>query len=277
MKRFIPLYILILLCQIGSSQKENNYLELVKIESQLNSMFQVLYNEEVTGLHMDLYHSIDTLFYYALHLPGAGNYEWKKLDNIGKLVSDDGKFKIFSWLYMENRDHYHYTCYFLIRDRRDEFEVFKLKPSDDEGRKTEIFSQKPDNWHGKIYYEIHTTEYRRKDYYTIMGADFNDINSSIKTIEVVTIQRGKPVFRGDQFFDDGKVKDRMVFEYSSELAVTVRYNKQLDMIVFDHLAPLHPIYAGNYQFYGPDGSYDGLKFIDGMWVREADVDARNSR
>ena len=71
--------------------------------------------------------------------------------------------------------------------------------------------------------------------------------------------------------------DRLVFEYSAELSSSIRYNAQLKMIVFDHLAPLHPLYHGNYQFYGPDGSYDGLRFIEGIWVREDDVDARNNR
>jgi len=97
----------------------------------------------------------------------------------------------------------------------------------------------------------------------------------VKTIEVISIQRGKPVFRDEQFLLGGTVEDRIVLEYAADLAATVRYNEALDMIVYDHLAPLHPLYHGNYQFYGPDGSYDGLKFTEGIWVLEEDVDARN--
>ena len=89
------------------------------------------------------------------------------------------------------------------------------------------------------------------------------------------IDRGRPVFLEDQFLIEGNMEDRLVLEYSADLAATVRYNEAMDMIVYDHLAPLHPIYSGNYQFYGPDGSYDGLKFTKGIWVLQEDIDVRN--
>ena len=72
-------------------------------------------------------------------------------------------------------------------------------------------------------------------------------------------------------------RDRIVFEYSSEVAMTLRYDENLGKIVFDHLAPLHPIYHEVYQFYGPDGSYDAFEFREGIWVKQEDVDARNMR
>ena len=47
------------------------------------------------------------------------------------------------------------------------------------------------------------------------------------------------------------------------------------MITYDHLEPLHPIYRNNFEFYGPDGSIDGLEFKEGTWVYQKDIDARN--
>jgi hypothetical protein len=49
----------------------------------------------------------------------------------------------------------------------------------------------------------------------------------------------------------------------------------MDMITFDHLVPFHPIYENNYEFYGPDGSFEGLQFEDGTWIQRTDIDARN--
>jgi hypothetical protein len=57
--------------------------------------------------------------------------------------------------------------------------------------------------------------------------------------------------------------------------MTVRYDESIGMITFDHLAPLHPIYRNNYEFYGPDGSFDGFEFTDGVWIYQKDIDARN--
>lgn len=264
---------------IAYSQTESageNYFEIVQAERELKAMFDTLYSAEVTGTNMALYHSIDSVFYAALQLPGSFDHKWGSLDMIGKLVSDDGAVKVFSWLYMSNRNKYHYTAYIQVQDRRDGSEVFRLKQSDSEKVYSENFPQSPDDWHGKVYYSILTNDYKRKTFYTLLGADFKDTNTSIKTIEVLDIQRGKPVFRDEQFLAGGTVKDRIVLEYSAELTISLQYNDRMGMIVFDHIVPLHPLYQGNYQFYGPDGSYDGYSFTEGVWVLEENVDARNA-
>jgi hypothetical protein len=252
-----------------------DYFKIVQAESELKAMFDKLYSAEVTGTNMDLYHSIDSFFHAALQLPGSFNHKWGSLNMIGKLASDDGQVKVFSWLYMASRDKYHYTAYIQVQDKRGEPEVFRLNQGSAEKIRSEDYPQSIDDWHGKVYYSLLTNEYKRKTFYTLLGADFKDTNTSIKTIEVVAIQRGKPVFRGEQFLAGGTVKDRIVLEYAADLTISLQYNKRMGMIVFDHIVPLHPLYLGYYQFYGPDGSYDGYRFTEGIWVLEEDVDARN--
>lgn len=252
-----------------------NYFEIVQAESELKAMFDTLYNVEVTGTNMELYHSIDSFFYAALQLPGSFDHKWGSLDMIGKLVSDDGLVKVFSWLYMASREKYHYTAYIQVQEKNGGSDVFRLNQGDAERIRSENYPQSPDDWHGKVYYGILTNEYKRKTFYTLLGADFKDTKTSIKTIEVFAIQRGKPVFRGDQFLAGGTVKDRIVLEYAAELTISLQYNESMGMIVFDHIVPLHPLYLGYFQFYGPDGSYDGYRFTEGIWVLEENVDARN--
>ncbi len=277
MRRAIAAGMFVLISVTVFAQAERNYMDIVMAERQLKSMFDRLYDEQVPGSGMQLYHAIDTLFYEALMLPGSFDHKWPRLDMIGRLISDDKQVKVFSWMYMADRDEYHYSAYIQLLDRKGEAEVFRLQPADTEDRFSEEFKQSRTEWHGKLYYDILTNEYKRKVFYTLLGADFKDSSSRLKTIEVFAIQRGKPVFRGDQFLAGGTVKDRVVLEYSADLMASVRFNENLQMIVSDHLEPLHPIYYGNYQFYGPDGSYDGYRFAEGVWVLEEDVDARNSR
>ena len=52
----------------------------------------------------------------------------------------------------------------------------------------------------------------------------------------------------------------------------MRFDK--DMIVFDHLSPSREDLEGQYQFYGPDFSYDGLRWKDCGWVLIEDLDLR---
>ena len=108
----------------------------------------------------------------------------------------------------------------------------------------------------------------------MLGLDFNNSRSNIKSVEVLTIHRNKPRFEQEMFFNGNDRVDRLVLEYSKQVAITVRYEPSIDLITFDHLVPFHPIYVNNFEFYGPDGSFDGLKFEDGTWILQNDIDAR---
>lgn len=275
-RRFITVLCL-LIALLARAQDHASYLEIVKAEDQLKALFDRMYNEQVLGTHRETFREVDSIFHAALLLPGSFDHQWGRLEMIGHLVSDDQQLKVFSWMYMVNRDEYHYSGFIQYLDRKGEPVVVRLQPAGGEERYSEEFDQDLDQWHGKVYYKILTNKHKRKTFYTLLGADFKDTNSSMKTIEVLTIQRGQPVFRDDQFLADGTVKDRVVLEYSADLTMSLNYNEDLDMIVCDHLNPLHPIYHGHYAFYGPDGSYDGYTFTEGVWVLEEDVDARNNR
>lgn len=269
------LLLVFMLSGLNISAQEESYIEIAKAESYLSTLFCQLYDMDDLADKSELFAEIDSVFALALNLPGSYDYGWKKLDKIGKLKSEDGNLKVFSWLWMVNRDEYCYSAFIQYKAKKGEVKLVKLMPGTSSKIKSEDYSQKLDDWHGKVYYQIVEKELKKKHFYTLIGADFNNSRVTMKTLEVLVLQRGKLQFRGDQFLDGGTVKDRIIFQFSSELSSSVRYNKQLDMIVFDHLAPLHPLYFGEYQFYGPDGSYDGFRFKEGVWVKEEDVDAKN--
>jgi len=274
MKRIFTVMLIWGICLSTPGQDDAAYLEIIRAETQLKSMFDQLYRQDAAGLQMELYHAIDSAFTAALELPGSFDHTWSKLNQIGKLASEDGHVKVFSWLYQVSMNDYRYSAFIQLSEKGDS-EIFKLRPASGEHVHDINFEQEIDRWDGKIYYDLVTKKHRRKVFYTLVGADFNDAKTSLKTIEVMVVQRGTPLFLQDQFLIEDNLQDRIVLEYSADLAATVRYNETMDMIVYDHLAPLHPIYSGNYQFYGPDGSYDGLKFTKGIWVLEQDIDARN--
>ena len=83
------------------------------------------------------------------------------------------------------------------------------------------------------------------------------------------------MFGGDIHIKDKPIQKRLIFEYSSEVAMTLNYDENLEMIVYDHLRPHQPFFEGNYRFYAPDGSYDALRFEKGEFYQEEDIDARN--
>jgi hypothetical protein len=116
--------------------------------------------------------------------------------------------------------------------------------------------------------------HRRKTWYALLGFDFNTRFSHKKIVEVLHFDHNKPIFGASIETGKDQVK-RLIFEYSSEIVMSLRYNEKLQQIVFDHLSPMAPIFTGVYRFYVPDGSYDALRFNKGIFSLETDVDARN--
>ena len=258
------------------AQEERSYLDIVKTEHQLAGLFSELYNSEHIGDKTPVYDSIKRMFYEALKDPASFDFPWQELDMIGKMKSNDQSLNVYSWYHMVNREKYHYVTLLQVKDRRDRIHVYMLEDTESDLNDSQELEQDLENWHGKLYYQLITRRHRRKSYYTLLGIDFNNSQSTLKAVEMITIRRnGTPVFEKNGFMLADGTTNRVVFQYSAKLAMSLRYNKRLNQIVFDHLVPLHPIYTGNYRFYGPDGSYDGLAFEDGVWVFQPDVDARN--
>lgn len=268
---FITCFFLLL---VPVRAQEPGYLELVKAENELSDLFQILYSDTLSEPQKIL-DSIGGLMSEALARDGSMDFPWNRLNRIGVIGSEDGLLKIFTWHLMDDPNHYRYYGFIQVGMKKGRVKLYELQDNHKDQRNVVNLQQSPEDWYGKLYYKIITRNYKKKTVYTLLGMDFNNSTSIIKTIESMAIQRNKPHFEGGQFFDGRNNVDRIVLEYSSQVAMSVRYDPRVEMITYDHLVPFHPVYTGNYEFYGPDGSYDGLEFNEGTWIFRRDIDARN--
>jgi hypothetical protein len=254
--------------------QEPQYLDLVKSESMLQDLFMQLYSDSLSDPEPVLATILDVMP-TALSVEGAMDFPWAGLNRIGVVSSDDGRIRFFTWHVMEDRDTYRYYGFVQVAMKKGKFKLYALHDNGKKQRGLTRLDQSVDNWYGKLYYKIHTTNHKRKTNYTLLGMDFNNSRSTIKTVETIGIQRNQVRFLKDRYFDGRNKHDRLVLEYSAQVAISVRYDRELDMITFDHLVPFHPIYENNFEFYGPEGSFDGLEYVDGIWNYRTDIDARN--
>jgi hypothetical protein len=268
------LFLLLLFFSLSVYSQEPSYLEFVKAETKLQSMFDRLYSDSLSEKEV-LLDSLRGQMSEALALPGSMDFPWNRLNKIGVITSDDQQVRVFTWHVMDDFDHYRYFGFIQVRLKKGKSRVFELKDNGKAQRGLFKLDQTTTDWYGKLYYQVLVNKHKRKTYYAILGMDFNNSMSTIKTVEVIAIQRNAPHFVKSLFFNGSNRVDRLVLEYSKQVAITVRYDPGTDMISFDHLVPLHPIYENNYEFYGPDGSFDGLEFSDGLWNYRDDIDARN--
>lgn len=253
--------------------QETEFLELHKAEDQMEDLFQDLYSDTVEDVKPIL-NELDVLVPDILSMPGALDYPWDRLSRIGVRTSEDGRIRIFTWHVEDAPDNYRYFGYIQVEQKRGKIGVYELKDNFKPQRGLYNADQSVDNWIGKLCYGIVTKEVKRKTYYTLLGLDFNNALSNIKSVEVLSIQRNKPRFEKKKFSNGTQLVDRVVLEYSNQVSISVRYDSSMDLITFDHLVPISPIYKNNFEFYGPDGSFDGLRFEDGTWILSEDIDAR---
>lgn len=270
----IALHILLFALACGlRAQDRPDFLELRSDESELRSLFELLYDGNPANPD-SLLNEIDKAMEVSLRKPGAMDYPWNRLDRIGKIASEDGILKIYTWHYEDGPDAFRYFGFIQVRKKRAPQEVYPMVDRQMSQRGVYRADQSIYQWYGKLYYGMVSKKHRRKTCYTLLGMDFNNSRSNIKSVEVMSILRNKPRFERELFFNGNQKADRVVLEYSDQVAITVRFDPKLEMIVFDHLVPLHPVYENNLEFYGPDGSYDGLEFSEGLWHFREDIDAR---
>lgn len=201
-------------------------------------------------------------------------YPFDSLRNdISIIVSPDGRLRIFTWFSVGDAGNYHYYGYLQYNDKQaQKVRLFELN---DCGSNVENYDNQtiaPQNWRGMLYYGIVEKKYQGDMIYTLLGWDGCGLYTTKKIIEPLTFtDKGQPRF-GKLMIKVGRKKmKRLVFEYNKRATMMIQYDEDLDLIVLDHLAVLGTQDTNNPMFFGPDMSYDALKFEDGNWFYQTNI------
>jgi len=128
-------------------------------------------------------------------------------------------------------------------------------------------------WYGAQYYKIIRVDADRP-YYTMLGWKGFTAKSTKKVIEILSFKNDKPVF-GLPVFDNSRNHKRIIFEYTRQASMLLRYVSEEHLIVFDHLSPPDDKQKKDLESYGPDLSYDGYRLKNGRWEFVENLDMRN--
>ncbi len=216
----------------------------------------------------------------VLHTTTGPNLSFGQQKALSVAISDDEKVKAITWLIQtENGNKYRYYGYILQRgEKKDPWRVFRLQMNTAIVRETiETLKSDSVSWPGCIYYSVRHEKHKKKDYYLLLGWAPQSVYTTRKYIEPVVFSPARVTIGTPSIKIGGRARTRLVFEYNAQATMSLRYNEKHNMIVMDHLASSdpRPESAGMYQLYGPDLSYDGLKFSKGQWILVRDVDVRN--
>lgn len=246
------------------------------IEDTLLHLYADMYTTNSDEVKMKINNKIEKIWKNTLSDPSSFDHLFDTIKYVGQLISEDNKIRVFTWNVPFNDGKHHYSGFIQYNPRRDSVILFHLLDKSSGIKNPESASLSPSNWFGSLYYQILREKYKGEIHYVLLGYDMNNLFTNKKLVEILYFDDdhiahfGKPIIK-----TSSGIKNRILFEYSKQATMTLRYNEELEMIIYDHLAPFEARYKGIFQFYGPDFSYDGLLFEKGIWIEKTNIDVRN--
>lgn len=210
----------------------------------------------------------------ALKVDNSFYYPFDSLETIAKVYAPDSTFRIFTWQLHYPKGNFRY--YGIIQMRSQKLKMFPLKDLRDTlpYKTQQILGN--ENWYGAIYYNIVENIVDKKPVYTLFGFEASDFITRRKLLEVLTFDaQGNPKFGAPLFHfkwtdstEHYKIIDtvnRFFTEYKWSAAVKMNYDKELEIIIFDHTAPPNKSAKGAFFAYVQDGTYEGFKWLKNHW------------
>jgi len=212
-----------------------------------------------------------------LKYPNSFAFPFDSVRTMSIVTDPAKKFRLFTW-HVVNADK---TCRFygaIQMNNLTKLELYPLTDRSDDILKPQDSILNPDKWYGAQYYKMITGGDKSKPHFILLGWKGNSAKTTKKVIEVLRFANGKPVFGADVFTYKTKTPKRIIFEFNAQVSMLLRHLPEKNWIVMDHLAMTNAKAASTVaENYGPDLSYDALKFVGGKWTLLENVDLRNEK
>lgn len=208
----------------------------------------------------------------ALKVQGSFYYPFDSVKTVSKLYAPDSSFRIYTWQIQKDESYFRQYGAIQMRTNDGSLKLFPLFDQSDYTAYPTDSVRNNKNWIGAIYYQVVMKEFNGRKYYTLIGLDDNDFTSTRKWIEVLQFDANdQPVFGGSFFiYKDETNKPpqpvaRFCLEFKKDGKARLNYDKELDLIIFDHLVSETTGDDSKYSLIS-DGDYEGFKWSNGKWV-----------
>lgn len=307
---------ILLFCMLSfvSAFSQNN--QTIKgFETQMKTLVDLMYEAPTDNERFNANEKLIAIFDEVLSMEKSFYYPFDELKKISNLKSSDNKFRIFTWAVVSQDGSFENFGFVQAKNETSgDYEVYKLKDKSDEIFNSEFAKCDNENWFGAVYYDLITTKYEDRTFYTLLGFDGNSIYTKRKVIEPIVFKArsGKPEFGASYFYKD-KERKRYVFEYNPEASFVLKWDNQYyedksrgnkpsfiskifkkseyqskrnnidptvakeQMIVYDVLEPMFDGMSKMTQFNVASGIVNGFKFERGRWRFIENVLARNKK
>ncbi len=208
----------------------------------------------------------------ALKLNNSFYYRFDSLETVSTVYPPDSSFRILTWQLVLPRGQFRY--YGVMQMKSTKMKIYPLHDLSDTMQYHTQQVTTNDNWYGALYYNVIQQTVGRQAVYTLFGFEAADYITRRKVVEILTFDKtGKPHFGAPLFhfqYDSTHLKlldtmSRFFIEYKYKAPTVLNYDRQLQMIVFDHVAPQNEKAKGATFTYVPDGTYEGFQWTKDHW------------
>lgn len=254
------------------SDESGNIKQLQLYQDSLADLGKTMVNNENDLERKNANYQFIKTIVSALKIPNSFLFPFDSVKTISILNSPDNRFRIFSWHVMNDDGSYRF--YGAIQmNTGGQLRLYPLEDYSPLLKNPEDSVLDNRKWYGAQYYKIVKVN-GDKQYYTILGWKGYTQEATKKVIEILSFKNDMPVF-GMPVFDNAKNHKRIIFEYTRQASMLLRYVPEQNLIVFDHLSPPDKDHKNALESYGPDLSYDGFRLKNGRWEFVDNLDMRN--
>jgi hypothetical protein len=204
------------------------------------------------------------------------DHPFTSLTTVGKITSQDKEVRIISWnVERDNGQHDYHAFILKQKGKREGHYLIPLIDNSSQLSPQPLDVLDAENWYGALYYDIRDVQRGKKTYYTLFGYDANNDRSTIKLLDILYFTGKNPKFGAPMFETENGFAKRVFFEHAAKAVMSLKYDQQRDMIIFDHLSPESPGLHEFREFYVPDMSYDAYIYDNNKWRLKQDIIAVN--
>ena len=272
MKKLLVLLVTFFACTISFAQGLSN--ADLKLLQQKEDSIRALSVQIIQGINADDRFNADSSFtrmlVRALKIKNSFHYPFESLQTISILYSPDSVFRIFTWQLVINENVIRQHGAIQMKTYDGSLKLFGLIDKSNVTTNIADTIGNHNGWIGAIYYKIIQKKSSNQNFYTLLGFDENNIRSSRKIIEVLNFLNDEPTFGGRYFsYEEDTLfktsQSRYIMEYKKEAGPRLTYDKDLDMIIVEHLVSESNEPKKKWTLVG-DGDYEGFKWKGGKWV-----------
>jgi hypothetical protein len=270
MKKPVCFLLLLFTCSLAVAQNRADLKELQQKEDSLRALSVKIIQGRNAEDRFNADSSFTRMLVRALKTKSSFHYPFESLQTVSIQYSPDSVFRIFTWQLVINENIIRQHGAIQMKTYDGSLKLYGLIDKSDVTKNVADTIGNHNGWIGAIYYKIIQKKSSNQNYYTLLGFDENNIRSSRKIIEVMHFLNEEPTFGGRYFsYEEDTVfktsQSRYIMEYKKEAGPRLTYDKDLDMIIVEHLVSESSEPKKKWTLIG-DGDYEGFKWKNGKWV-----------